>query len=36
LKPDIVFTEKGISDLASHFLMKAGITGFRRLKKDGQ
>jgi len=33
LKPDIVFTEKGISDLASHFLMKAGITGFRRLKK---
>ena len=27
LKPTLVFTEKGISDLAQHFLAKAGITG---------
>jgi T-complex protein 1 subunit gamma len=33
VKPDIVFTEKGVSDLAQHFLMKAGITAVRRLKK---
>jgi len=33
VKPDIVFTEKGISDLAQHFLLKAGITAIRRLKK---
>uniref|UniRef100_A0A914C9B7 T-complex protein 1 subunit gamma n=1 Tax=Acrobeloides nanus TaxID=290746 RepID=A0A914C9B7_9BILA len=33
LKPDLVFTEKGISDLAQHFLVKAGITALRRLKK---
>ncbi|EGT31932.1 hypothetical protein CAEBREN_03119 [Caenorhabditis brenneri] len=33
LKPDLVFTEKGISDLAQHFLLKAGITCLRRLKK---
>ncbi|VDK41764.1 unnamed protein product [Anisakis simplex] len=33
LKPNIVFTEKGISDLAQHFLLKAGITAIRRLKK---
>ncbi|CAJ0579729.1 unnamed protein product, partial [Mesorhabditis spiculigera] len=33
VKPDLVFTEKGISDLAQHFLMKAGITAIRRLKK---
>ncbi|CAD6194908.1 unnamed protein product [Caenorhabditis auriculariae] len=33
LKPDLVFTEKGISDLAQHFLLKAGITALRRLKK---
>lgn len=32
-KPDLVFTEKGVSDLAQHFLMKAGITVFRRLRK---
>jgi len=29
LKPDLIFTEKGISDLAQHFLAKAGITGTR-------
>jgi len=33
VKPDIVFTEKGVSDLAQHFLLKAGITAIRRLKK---
>ncbi|VDM72769.1 unnamed protein product, partial [Strongylus vulgaris] len=33
VKPDLVFTEKGISDLAQHFLLKAGITAIRRLKK---
>lgn len=33
LKPDLVFTEKGISDLAQHYLVRAGITALRRLKK---
>lgn len=33
VRPDIVFTEKGISDLAQHFLLKANITAIRRLKK---
>lgn len=33
LKPDVVFTEKGVSDLAQHFLLKAGITAIRRLRK---
>lgn len=33
LKPDLVFTEKGISDLAQHFLMKANITAIRRVRK---
>ncbi|XP_055330495.1 T-complex protein 1 subunit gamma-like [Paramacrobiotus metropolitanus] len=32
-KPDVVFTEKGVSDLAQHFLLKAGITAIRRLRK---
>lgn len=32
-KPDIVITEKGVSDLAQHYLNKAGITAFRRLRK---
>lgn len=30
LKPDLVFTEKGVSDLAQHYLLKAGITAIRR------
>lgn len=30
MKPDIVFTEKGVSDLAQHYLVKAGITAIRR------
>merc|ERR1719369_2568734 len=33
VKPDIVITEKGISDLAQHYLVKAGITALRRVKK---
>ncbi|CAM9526386.1 unnamed protein product [Choristocarpus tenellus] len=32
-RPDIVITEKGVSDLAQHYLMKANITAFRRLRK---
>lgn len=34
VKPDLVFTEKGVSDLAQHYLMKAGITAIRRLRKS--
>lgn len=30
MKPDLIFTEKGVSDLAQHFLLKAGITAIRR------
>ncbi|XP_026848688.1 T-complex protein 1 subunit gamma [Drosophila persimilis] len=33
VKPDLVFTEKGVSDLAQHYLLKAGITAIRRLRK---
>jgi len=33
-KPDIVITEKGVSDLAQHYFVKAGITAFRRLRKS--
>merc|ERR1719204_3024290 len=33
LKPDVVCTEKGCTDLAQHFLLKAGITVLRRLRK---
>jgi T-complex protein 1 subunit gamma len=33
LKPDVVITEKGCSDLAAHFLAKANITVIRRLRK---
>ena len=33
LKPDLVITEKGVSDLAQHFLVKAGITALRRVRK---
>jgi T-complex protein 1 subunit gamma len=33
LKPDLVFTEKGVSDLASHYFVKAGISCIRRLRK---
>lgn len=33
LKPDVVITEKGISDLAQHFLMKGDISCIRRIRK---
>jgi len=33
-QPDIVITEKGVSDLAQHYLQKANITVFRRLRKS--
>lgn len=33
LKPDLVISEKGVSDLAQHFLVKAGITAIRRVRK---
>ncbi len=32
-KPDVVVTEKGCSDLACHYLAKAGITALRRVRK---
>ena len=34
VKPDLVITEKGVSDLAQHFLLKANITAIRRVKKS--
>lgn len=33
LKPDLVITEKGVSDLAQHYLVKANIAVLRRVKK---
>ncbi|KAI9175778.1 T-complex protein 1 subunit gamma [Blastocladiella emersonii ATCC 22665] len=33
VKPDIVFTEKGVSDLAQHYLLKHNITAIRRVRK---
>lgn len=33
VKPDLVITEKGVSDLAQHYLMKAGVSVIRRLRK---
>ncbi|CAG0921340.1 unnamed protein product [Notodromas monacha] len=33
MKPDLVFTEKGVSDLAQHYLGKANISVVRRIKK---
>ena len=32
-KVDVVITEKGLSDLAQHYFVKAGITAFRRFRK---
>lgn len=34
LKPDLVITEKGVSDLAQHYLLKGGISALRRVKKS--
>lgn len=33
-KPDLVFTEKGVSDLAQHFLLRQNITAIRRVRKS--
>ncbi|XP_015266292.1 PREDICTED: T-complex protein 1 subunit gamma [Gekko japonicus] len=33
VKPDLIITEKGISDLAQHFLMRANISAIRRVRK---
>lgn len=33
VKPDLIITEKGVSDLAQHYLLKAGISVIRRLRK---
>lgn len=32
-KPDVVATEKGVSDLAQHFLMKGNVAVIRRIRK---
>ena len=32
-KPDIVITEKGVSDLAQHFLLKGNVSCIRRIRK---
>ncbi|EFJ24455.1 hypothetical protein SELMODRAFT_442408 [Selaginella moellendorffii] len=32
-KPDVVITEKGLSDLASHYFSKAGVSAIRRIRK---
>lgn len=32
-KPDVVVTEKGLSDLCAHFLTKAGVSAIRRIRK---
>jgi len=34
LKPDLLITEKGVSDLAQHYLVKAGISVIRRVRKS--
>ncbi|RPB22525.1 T-complex protein 1 [Terfezia boudieri ATCC MYA-4762] len=33
LKPDLVITEKGVSDLAQHYLLKGNVTALRRVRK---
>ncbi|CAA2963156.1 T-complex protein 1 subunit gamma isoform X2 [Olea europaea var. sylvestris] len=32
-KPDLIITEKGLSDLACHYFSKAGVSAIRRLRK---
>jgi len=34
VKPDVVITEKGVSDLAQHFLVKNNVTALRRVRKS--
>ncbi|TDL19375.1 T-complex protein 1 [Rickenella mellea] len=33
-KPDLIFTEKGVSDYAQHILLKANVTAMRRVRKS--
>lgn len=33
VKPDVVITEKGVSDLAQHFLLKGNVSAIRRIRK---
>lgn len=33
-KPDLVITEKGVSDLAQHYFIKSNITAIRRVRKS--
>lgn len=33
-KPDLVITEKGVSDLAQHYLVKANVSALRRVRKS--
>jgi T-complex protein 1 subunit gamma len=33
LSPDVVITEKGVSDLAQHFLLKGNVSCIRRVRK---
>ncbi|KIX99772.1 T-complex protein 1 subunit gamma [Fonsecaea multimorphosa CBS 102226] len=33
VKPDLVITEKGVSDLAQHYFQKANVTALRRVRK---
>lgn len=33
VKPDVVITEKGVSDLAQHFLLKQNVSVIRRVRK---
>lgn len=33
VNPDIVITEKGVSDLAQHFLLKQNVSVIRRIRK---
>ena len=33
VKPDLVITEKGVSDLAQHYFVKANVTAIRRVRK---
>jgi len=32
-KPDVVVCEKGVSDLAEHFLLKGNVSVLRRVRK---
>ena len=32
-KPDVVITEKGVSDLAQHFLLEGNVSVIRRIRK---